>query len=130
MAISDYAENKILDHFLGNTAFTQPTSLTVGLFTSDAGLETNTSGSFTEVSGGSYTRATVTFGAAASGSVSNNSNVIFPSATADWGTVTHIAVFFENTDNVLFWGAIYSGKTINNGDEFVILDGQLTIALN
>ena len=64
-AASDYLENKVLDHVLGNSAFTQPGTLYVGLWTADDGLEAGTQTS--EVSGGSYARATMAFDAAATG---------------------------------------------------------------
>ncbi|HEY9245638.1 MAG TPA: hypothetical protein VIO11_02215, partial [Candidatus Methanoperedens sp.] len=52
--MSDYLENKLIDHIFRARSFTAPTQLWVGLLTaapSDAG-------GGTEVSGGSYARAT------------------------------------------------------------------------
>jgi len=131
-AASDYLENEVLDHVLGQGArdFTSPTNLYIGLFTSDGGLESNTSGSWTEVSGGSYAREAVAFDAAASGSTSNTSTVTFTTATANWGTITHVAVMDASTaGNVLFHGAVTTSKTIETGDTFQISAGNLTVTL-
>ena len=136
-AASDYLEDKVLDHVLGNTAFTQPASLYLGLFTSSGGLEDNTSGSQTEVSGGSYARKDIdvdassgAFDAASGGSTSNTQTITFDAATANWGTITHIAVMDASTGgNVLFWGAVTTSKTIESGDTFQVSAGNLTISL-
>jgi hypothetical protein len=127
-AASDYLENKLLDHTLRNTAFSQPSGLYVGLFTANTGLETNSPSA--EVSGGSYARETIAFSAASSGSASNSATVTFDAATANWGTITHVAVLDASTSgNVLFHGAVTSAKTIETGDTFQISSGNLTITL-
>lgn len=127
-AASDYLENKVLDHVLTATAYTQPSARYIGLFTADTGLEANTPSA--EVSGGSYARQTVTFAAASSGSSATNATVTFPAATANWGTITHVAVMDAATSgNVLFWGAVTTSKTIETGDTFQITSGNLTISL-
>jgi 2-keto-4-pentenoate hydratase len=127
-AASDYLENKVLDHVLKNTAYSQPANLYIGLWTADNGLEAGTLTA--EVSGGSYARMLVTFGAASGGSASNSATVTFPAATANWGTITHVAVMDALTSgNVLFHGAVTTSKTIENGDTFQISSGNLTISL-
>lgn len=127
-AASDYLENKLLDHTLRNTAFAQPSALYLGLFTADTGLEANSPSA--EVSGGSYARKTVTFAAASSGSAATNASVTFDTATANWGTITHVAVMDASTSgNVLFWGAVTTSKTIESGDTFQVSSGNLTISL-
>jgi len=132
-AASDYLENKLLDHTLGGTAFTQPSSLYLGLFTNDSGnAATNLeAGTLTdEISGGSYARETVAFSAASGGSASTSATVTFTAATANWGTITHVAVLdASSAGNVLFWGAVTTSKTIESGDTFQISSGNLTISL-
>lgn len=129
-AASDYLENKVLDHVLGNTAYTPATTLYLGLFTSDGGLENNTAGSQTEISGGSYARKAVTFNAASAGSADTAATVTFDAATANWGTITHVAVMDASTGgNVLFYGAVTTSKTIESGDTFQVSAGNLTISL-
>lgn len=127
-AASDYLENKLLDHTLGNTAYSQPAGLYIGLFTADTGLEANTPSA--EVSGGAYARKASSFAAASSGSSATSATITFDTATANWGTITHVAVMDAATSgNVLFWGAVTTAKTIETGDTFQISSGNLTISL-
>lgn len=135
-AASDYLENKLLDHVLTSTGYTSPNaSLYLALFTSDGGLENNTSGSQTEIStsGTAYARESIAFGSASSGSASNSGTVTFSAATANWGTVTHVAIMDSSdssgSNNVLFHGAVTTSKTIESGDTFQVSSGNLTISL-
>jgi hypothetical protein len=128
-AASDYLEVKVLDHVLGNTTYTPATTLYLGLWTADDGLEGGTITS--EVSGGSYARETIAFDAASGNSTSNTSTVTFTTATGNWGTITHVAVMDASTSgNVLFHGAVTTSKTIENGDTFQVSAGNLTISLD
>lgn len=130
-AASNYLENKILDHVLTATAYTQP-SRYIALFTASPGE----AGSFTNeisTSGTAYARQAVTFAAASSGSSATNATVTFPTATANWGTITHVAVVDSDTEgagNVLFYGAVTTSKQIDTGDTFQISSGNLTISLD
>ena len=66
-AMSDYLENKILDHVLGTTAYTAPTTVYVGLAT--ASFADDNSG--TELTGNNYSRVSATFDAEAYGAHDN-----------------------------------------------------------
>lgn len=128
-AASNYLENKVLDHVLRVASYTQPSALYVALFTASTGLETNSPSA--EVSGGSYARTAVTMGAASNGSSTNSGTVTFTAATANWGTVTHVAIMdASSAGNVLFWGAATASKTIETGDTFQISASNLTISLD
>ena len=129
-AASDYLEDKLLDHVLGGTTYTQPTTLYLALFTASTGLETNSPSAEVSTSSTGYGRQTVTFAAASSGSAATNATVTFTTATANWGTVTHVAVMDASTaGNVLFHGAVTASKTIETGDTFQVSSGNLTISL-
>jgi hypothetical protein len=134
-AASNYLENKILDHVLGSTAYTAPTTRYLALFTNTSGnAATNLeSGVITdEVSSTStaYARKVVTFGTASGGTITNNTTLTFSEAIANWGTVTHVAIMDALTSgNVLFWGAVTAGKLIETGDTFQITNGNLSISL-
>lgn len=123
--LSDYAENKILDHSLGTTSWTMPTSIQIALYTT--ATDDTTGG--TEVSGGSYARQTVTFDSAASGATQNAADIVFPQATANWGTVSHIALY-DQLSNRIWHGALTASKQIDSGDQFKILDGELDITIS
>ena len=115
-AASNYLENKVLDHVLRVTSYTQPSGLWLALFTANTGdaLESGTLTYEVSTSGTAYAREAVTFAAASSGSSATNATVTFDAATANWGTVTHVAVMDAATSgNVLFWGAVTTAKTID-----------------
>jgi len=123
---SDYLENEILDHVLSNAAYTSPTTVYVGLFTSDP----TDAGTGTEVSGGSYARESAAFATASGGSASTNADITFTTATANWGTITHVGLYdASSAGNLLFHGAVTTSKTIESGDTFQISSGNLTITL-
>jgi len=137
-AASNYLENELLDHVLRGAAgaWTAPTTLYVGLFKNTSGiaatnLEANTKTD--EVTNGNgYSRQTVTFSVASNGSTSNTATLTFGPATADWGTITHIAILDSATvgaGNVLFWSSIATSKVIDNGDTFQITATNLTVSL-
>ena len=134
-AASNYLEQKILDHVLRNVTYTPVATLYIGLFKNTSGnAATNLeAGTLTdEVSGGSYARKTVTFGAAnaTTGVIATNATVTFDEASATWGTITHVAIMDALTaGNVLFWGAVTTSKLIESGDTFQITSGSLTITL-
>lgn len=125
--MSDYLENKILDLTLRGVAFTAPTSVYVALFTNDP----TDAGTGTEVSGGAYARQVMTFNAASNGSIANSSDVLFPVATASWGTVTHFAIYDAATaGNMLYSGALLVSKAVASGDQIKIAAGDITVSLD
>ena len=126
-SFSDYMENKVIDHMLRNQSFTPPSTLYVALYT----VSPSDSGGGTEVSGGSYARQTVTLSAASGGSTSNSADVTFPTATADWGTIVAVGILDNSSGgNLLAWGGLSTSKTVNNGDQFKIPAGNLTISVD
>jgi len=123
---SNYLENALINAVLRNTSYTSPTTVYVALFTSDP----TDAGSGTEVSGGSYARTSVTFGAPSNGVTTSNADCTFPQATASWGTVTHIGLYDASTSgNLLFHTPLDTSKTIDSGDIFKIASGSLTVTL-
>jgi hypothetical protein len=128
-SLSDYLENKILDHLFRGQAYVPPGTFYFALYTS-APTE---AGGGTEVSGGGYARAAYTrslasfAGTQAAGSTSasngtggqtsNSSPVSFPAPTGTWGLVTHWGIFDSVTGgNLLIQGVLTTPKTVNGGD--------------
>lgn len=138
-SMSDFLENKIIDWLLraqaigitGATAAagTGPATVYIGLMTA----ADSDSSSGTEVSGGSYARQAITSALAnwagtqsagstttssgTGGTTSNNNVVTFPAPSANWGTITHMGIFDAvSGGNLLFWAALTTPKTVNNGD--------------
>jgi hypothetical protein len=140
---TDYLENKIIDHLFRTTTWTKPTALYMALFTAAP----SDSGGGTEVTGGSYARVnlapldtnwnatqggTTGNSSGAGGQTSNAVPITFNAPTANWGTVTHFAVFDASTGgNMLIWDALVAARTILSGDpapSFPIGALQITVS--
>jgi hypothetical protein len=123
-AMSDYLENEILDHILGTGAYTMPTTVYVGLSTGSF----NDDNSGTELTGNGYARVSISFGAASSGTASNDAAVEFSAATGSWGTVSHFGLFdASSSGNLLIHGALTASKVIESGDILKIAIGDMDI---
>jgi len=124
--LSNYLENKLLDHFLGTTSYTAPANIYVALMTV-AEDDTGTAG--TEVTGGSYARQTATFDASASGATQNSANIDFEDMPAC--TVVGIALYDASTSgNLLVHGTLTANKSLDAGDTLRIATGDLDISIN
>jgi hypothetical protein len=133
---SAYLEKKLLDHTLGNTAYTAPGTVYVLLSTSVFD-PTVTGSTVAEVSGGSYARQSLTNNTTnfpnASGSSpsakSNGTGVSFPTATASWGTIQSVyLVDASSGGNILYGADLSAPATINTGSSFSIPAGQFVFA--
>ena len=125
--ISNYLENALINVTLRATSYTAPTTVYVGLFTTDP----TDAGSGTEVSGGSYARVAATFGAPSNGASVTTADVTFPQATASWGTVGWIGIHDAlTTGNLLYHTPLDASKTIDIGDIFKIASGNLSVTLS
>lgn len=123
--LSNYLENKVLDHIFNILSYTAPTTLYLALYTVSP-TET-TAG--TAVTGGSYERKVITFAAANSGVSSNNANVDFPNMPAC--TVTAVAIFDAYSGgNMLMYGDLVSPKNVDAGDTFRIAIGDLDVSID
>ena len=131
--MTDYLENKLLDSILGVSAYTFPATTYLALFTGDP---TDTGDVSTEVSGGAYTRMSLNtiFSAATgtTGTSSNTSIITFPTATASWGTISHVG-FMETgtptTADMLLHSTMALAKPIDTDDIISFAVGNLTLVL-
>jgi hypothetical protein len=125
--MSDFLEDALINATLRNTSYTSPATVYVGLYTSDP-TDDNTG---TEVSGGSYARTAVTFGAPSNGASTNSAAVEFPQATGSWGTVGWIGILDASTSgNLLYHTPLDVSKSIDTGDIFKIAIGSLSVTLS
>ena len=128
-AMSDYLENKVLDWLLRGQVFAPPTPVFVALLTAAP----SDTGGGTEVTGGAYARVSSTPSLAnwsgsqapastvastgTDGTIENNVTITFPTPTANWGVVSHFAIYdAASAGNLLVWSPLVQAKTINNGD--------------
>jgi hypothetical protein len=132
---SDYVENQILNCYLNQTNITAPTAIHLGLFTANPSASDEGSSGGTEVSGNNYSRVAITdkFGTASGtgGSLSSATDITgFSADGGNWGTVTGIGIFDSASGGeLLFWTALDSSATVNDGDSFQISAGNLTVTV-
>ena len=111
----DYLENKVLDHVLRNTTYTQAATVYSALFTV---IPSDSTGG-TEVAVGSYVRVATSFGTAASGSASNTNVVTFATAATAY-TVVGWALCqtstLNSTNTILYWATVTT-LAIGVGDQ-------------
>jgi hypothetical protein len=141
-ALSNYLENKLVDHIFRAQAYTAPATVYVALFTAAP----SDSGGGTEITIGSngYQRKSVSCSLAAwagtqgagsqavssgtGGVTSNNAAITFDTPTGSWGTVTHFGIFdAASAGNLMLWGALTVQQTINTGNTVSFAAGQLQI---
>ena len=54
-----------------------------------------------------------------------------PTATGNWGTVTHVGVYdASSSGNLMAYATLSASKTIETGDVFRVPSGDLDITLN
>lgn len=139
--MSNYLENKFVDALLRGQSFPAISTIYIGLHTADpteagTGTEVSTSGTgyarlavtcnLTNFSG-TQGAGSVVASSGTSGSTSNNQAFTFASATASWGTVTHIGIWDALTGgNLLVYGPLTVAKPVTQGDPFIYPVGQLS----
>jgi hypothetical protein len=118
--MSDYLETNLRGYlFRTQATFAKPSGLWISLHTADP----TDAGTGAEVTGGSYARvarapldANWTGASGTNGLTDNAAVITFPAPTANWGVVTHFAIWDASTaGNMLIYGALTTPKTINNG---------------
>lgn len=140
-AMSNYLENKLVDHLLRGTPYNAPTSLYVALYTSpttDAGAGNEITINSNGYIRAPYTASTTTWtntqasGTGASegntGVTANVSVITFQSPTGSWGTVTHFGILdAASGGNLLFHGSLSIPQTVNSGNTVSFSAGALQI---
>lgn len=124
--ISDYLENKWLNHVFHGAAFTVPSNIYIALSTttpSDDGTGVTEPGS-------NYIRKAHNVWNAGSGRAATNNGVItFIQATGAWGTITHYAIYDAITGgNFLGFGALTANKIVVSGNTPYIATTDISIS--
>ena len=146
-ALSDYLENKLIDHLLRTATFSQPSVIAIALCTA-APTGADTGATIDEVANANgYTRKALnpsnsnwaatqggTSGASSGtdGITSNAIDIEFDAASGSWGTITHIAVCDSATwgaGNLLFYGALSAPTAVDGGDQVTVDAGSLTLTI-
>ncbi len=133
-SLSNYGERLALDITTNAVGGNTPTNTRfVALYTA-APDETADSG--TEVSGNAYVRRAITFAPSTTDngtgvtSASNIAEVLFPTATGDWGSVVAMAIFDASTGgNMIWYGNLQASRVVNNGDTFRFVIGGIVLTM-
>ena len=133
-ALTNYTENKIIDHIFRTATFAKPTILYVGLMLSGTDFE---AGTVTEVTAAGYARVARNpldanwAASTTNGTTSNVATIQFPAATADWGTVTYYGIWDAATaGNLLIYSALTNSRNILNGVNSSFASGVLTFQID
>src|ERR1700733_12090774 len=106
--ISNYQERDFLAYLTGQ-------SLVLALYT----VAPTDAGGGTELVGNGYVRQAISWGlpptdGSGNTTVSNNADVIFSTATANWGTIVAGAIWdTENTPHLRWWANLNPYRTVN-----------------
>lgn len=135
--ISNYLENKWLDHILKVASYTRETTLYVGLSTADP---LDDASGISEPAGGAYARLALTdanWTAAAARATNYNALLTFVQATGAWGTITHwfICTHLSNTTwgtnvELIAHGSLTTPKSVVSGNTPSIAAGEIEISVN
>jgi hypothetical protein len=128
MSLSNLFETRVLTWLFTGDAVTRPSSFYVALFTSNPAEDA--SGTEVSTSGTAYARQSVTF--SVSGNTATNTAAIeFPTATASYGTVTHVGVYDASTaGNLIAYAALTTSKAIDTGDVLRLPANDLDVTLD
>jgi len=136
--ISNYLENKWLDHILKTAAYTREATLYIGYSQADP---TDDASGVTEPSpANGYARQALTdanWTAAASRATNYNAQISFPQATGSQGTITHwfICTHLSNTNfgtdvELIAHGSLSTQKSIVSGNTPTIAAGEVEVSIN
>ncbi len=127
-SFGNYLENKILDHILKVAVYTPATNLYIALYT----IAPTDVGGGTELSGNGYLRILCNnWAAAVAGASSNTIQVLFPEATADWGTLVAFAIWdAQSGGTFLQWADLTTNRIILNKDSVKFNIGELGVILD
>jgi len=124
MPKTTYLDNNFLNVALRNVPFVPPATVYVALYT----VTPTVGGGGTEVVGGGYGRQTVTFSVPASGQCSNTADILFPVASANWGTVVAFALLDASSGgNMLYFGSLSSPRLVLTSDQVRFPASQLVV---
>lgn len=121
LAMSDYLENKVIDHMLRAQAHTP----TANVYLAVCSSATSDTALGTEATGSGYARPAITFGAPVLGVASNS---VAASSTFPAGTWTHVAVMSAVTGgNILFHGPLTTTRLTTVGQTVVFSAGDIVV---
>jgi len=148
-SMSDYLESGVINHIFRNDTFSKPSNISVALLSSLAD-DSDTGSTINEVASGDgatlngYERYSLSdpstngntnwenpwYLGSGSGTTQNKLQYLFPTALADWGVVSGIALVDASghqTGNLLMHGSLDQARTVYIGDTFKFNVGAIDI---
>ena len=118
-------ENQLLDALVGTTAYTVTTPIKLALVTANG----SDSAAGTEVTGGSYARQNITFGAASGGQIGNSGTISFTDMPSC--TVVGIELYDSaGSPKRLAYGPLTASRTVTAGDTVQFAASSVTLSLS
>lgn len=120
--------NKLLDHTMKGTSYTQPTNIYVGLSTANP---TDDFSGIAEPAGGAYERKNHNTYTITNNTATNNGAFAFITATGSWGTISHHFLSDATVSGVyMFYGAVDTPQAVGIDDIVNYADGALDFTLS
>lgn len=122
--LTDTVENQLLDALVGNASYTVTTPIKLALVTANGSDSTGG----TEVTGGSYSRQNISFGAASGGQIVSTGTISFGNMPTT--TVVGIELWDSGgTPKRLAYGPLTASKALVAGDTLQFAAGSVTMTL-
>lgn len=122
MPKSYFLDNSFINAALRQTPYTSPLAVYVALFT----VAPTAAGGGTEVVGGGYLRQPATFGPPVNGQSVTTADVLYPIATAAWGTIVAFGVYDAALGgNLLYFNSLSSPRNVQINDQVRFPSAQL-----
>jgi hypothetical protein len=130
-SMTSYLEKKLLDHMLGISSFTMPTTVYASLHTASPGQSGSLTNEVSSTSSG-YGRVAITAKMNATDPVSgisvSNAIILYGPATINWGTINYIAISDAlSGGNMLMYGALTIAQTTPIGESVQFSVGQFIV---
>ena len=134
-SISDYLEDRFLNHVLKTEAFTPSGTLYVGL---SEEYPQETAAGIVEPSDTAYLRHPITWSGSTGRSVTQSGGIAYPRATEDWGDGFFGELYYwficdEPTNsgfNMYAHGSLTSALTVVSGNTAYIRDREIVVSVN
>lgn len=125
-------EESVLKHVFGIATYSAPATLYAALFTT-APAEDGTGG--VEASGGSYARVAITndnteWSWNAGGWIENINQILFPTATANWGTIVRVVLMTASSGGAIWAISDAISFDVTTGLQPFFDPGDLTFTLD
>ena len=130
--LSDFGERKFIDYALraqSAPASTYYLGVSTSAFAED---DTPSQAAAKEPTDSAYQRRSISFGTASSRTISNDSDIEFPEATASQGSIGYWAIFDSSTStgSTVAQGSFTTARTVATGDVLRVATGDLDISVS